>query len=265
MARAAIFAAAILTALATASAPAVAAGRVPGDIYDRCSVKWPFSLPGFGGGKPAWQERKDASPRSQDVPERIDASVEVDEKDGLLSDMSISWVQNGLMGWPYVWRADLHPIYLIASFRQPDNLSGDSPAFDPAGLKIQLEVLSGRKLHNPLALRFWREGQDRQSLTLGGPADVPAWGKSAEVTVPWPELADYANGQPWLHYELYRPRLAGGYAPKATISEGRVDLSIVPALIEEFRKAEQALRSSVAARRDCERNVEPEPSPDADI
>jgi hypothetical protein len=268
MARGILWLAAALAALPSLSAPAfAAAGRAPNDVFYRCSVKHSFRLPGFAGGTQVWTERRgrDLTTKPGDIPERIDAWLEVNEKDGIVSELSISWVQNGRMGWPYVWRADLHPIYLVASFQESQILPGGSPAFDPASLKIKLEVVSGKKLRDTLAFRFWRRGQNKQSLMLGGPAQVPAWRKSAEVTVAWPELASYAKGQPSLHYELYRPRSGDGFAPQDVISEGRVDLSIIPTLIEEFRKAELALMANVAGRRDCERIVEPEPSEEATI
>lgn len=244
------------------STPAMASERAPGDIYYRCALKQRFSLPGFVGGAPIW-----ARPDGRKTPvkpgeaiEQIDASLEVDDKDGALSDLSISWVQSGRLGWPYIWRADLHPVYLIASFNLLEPLPADTPAFDPARLKIEIEVVSERKLKPGLNFRLWRDRRDKEWLSLGGPAHVPAWRKSAEVSIAWPDLAAYAQGDRWLHYELSQPDPVDGYAFRRTVSQGRVDLSIIPALVEEFRKAEQVLRANAAARNGCERQVQPEPS-----
>ena len=261
MARRSICAAAALSLLAT---PAATAERSTGDVVYRCSLKQAFSLPGFGGGTAVWAQRgKPNVPfKPGDAVERIDASVEVDEKDGALSNLSISWVQSGLLGFPYVWRADLHPVYLIASFHRAEILPAGRPGFDPAGLIIKIDVVSATKLGRRLDFRLWKDGQDKLSLMLGGPAHVPVRRKSAEARVAWPELAAYARGHRWLHYGLFRST-----SPYLPITEGRVDLSIMPALLEQFRKAEQALMANVAARRDCTRQVVPEPNPDdgADI
>jgi hypothetical protein len=266
MARRLICAAAALSLLST---PGAAAGRATGDVYYGCHLKQAFSLPGFGGGTAIWAQpgKPNVPVKPGDTFERIDASVEVDEKDGARSNLSISWVQSGRMGWPYVWRADLHPIYLIASFQRPEMLPAGGPAFDPAGLIIKLDVVSDKKLSRVLDFRLWREGQDRESLTLGGPADVARRRKSAEVSIAWPELAAYAKAERWLHYQLYRSVPEPDYVRRDVVSEGRVDLSIMPALVETFRRAEQALMANVAARRDCTREIVPEPDPNdgADI
>jgi hypothetical protein len=264
MARWLIGAAAALSALAT---PAAAADRAAGDIFFRCHIRHSFSLPGFLGGTPIWARpgRPNAPAGPRDSIEQIDASAEMDEKDGALSNLSISWVQSGRLGWPYVWRADIHPVYLIASFLEEDVAAASGPAFDPAKLRIKITHVSDTKLNRDLDFRLWRDGQDRTSLMLGGPADVALQRKSADVSIAWPELAAYAKGDRWLHYGLYRSRPAGSHVRRWTVHEGRVDLSIMPALLEQFRKAEQALRTSIAERRDCVRNVEPELSDEATI
>lgn len=267
MADPAILASAALAMLSAVPEPAGTAGRAPGDRFHHCSIIRKFSLPGFAG-PPVW-----ARPRQPNAPakpgeaiEQIDASLEVDEKDGVISNLSISWVQSGGMGWPYVWRADLHPIYLTASFRQAEaGPAGTGPAFDHRALKIRMSVLSARKLRHALAFRLWRDGQAWDSLSLGGPAHLPAWGKSAEVSIEWSELAAYAGDHRWLHYELYRPRPEGRTLVRQTVSKGRVDLSIIPAVLEEFLKAEEALRANVPTRRGCEAEVELEQPEGAEI
>lgn len=194
----------------------------------------------------------------------IDASISVDDKSGALSDLSISWVQAGLGGWPYVWRTDLHPIYMIASFHEPGVVPAGVSNFDPAKLRIKIEVLSARKIRHPLFLRLWREGQDKFLLGLGGPAEIPAWRKSAQVTITWADLADYAKGDKQLRYELARLQPIAVNSPERIVSEGRLDLSNLPRLFEEFRAAERELPANVAARRDCTRNVEPDPESTGD-
>ena len=259
-----ICAAAALSAVAT---PAAAANRAPGDIFFRCHIRQSFSLPGFLGGTPVWARpgRPNAPAGPRDAIEQIDASVEVNEKDGALSNLSISWVQSGRLGWPYVWRADIYPVYLIASFLEEEVPAASGQALDPGKLKIKISVVSDSKLHRDLTFRLWRDGQDMTSLTLGGPADVAVQRKSADVSIAWPELADYARGQSWLHYGLYRSKPARDFVRRWAIHQGRIDLSIMPALLEQFRKAEGALMANVAARRDCMRNVEPELPDEATI
>ncbi len=256
-------------ALSLLPTPAAAIGRSTGDVFYRCALNQRFSLPGFGGGAAVWARpgKPDVPVKPGDAVERIDASVEVDEKDGRLSNLTISWVQSGLLGWPYVWRADIHPIYLIAHFDGPEVLPVGAPAFDPARLKIRFDVRSARKLNRALYFQLWRDDQDKGSLTLGAPALVAARRKSAEVSIAWPDLAAYARGHRWLHYQLYRSEPARDYVRRIVISEGKVDLTIMPALLDEFRRAEQALMANVAARKDCTREVVPEPDPNdgADI
>jgi hypothetical protein len=259
-----LFAAILL--LAAAPAAAQRFERAPGTVYHYCTARHDFPLLRAEGRPPVMATRTHGRVETQPWPEagfeRVDGGVEVDG-DGSVRDLSISWVQAGLIGWPYVWRPEIHPIYLIGRFRKVEGV-GRAPAnFEPGALELEIQVLSERRLRNPLIFRLWRSDQAPGTLALGGEAVIPAWRRSAVATLPWRDLAAFAGGQRQLNYTLSEPARFPYIRMPRMEARGTLDLSIMPALLDAFRAAEAAvMRRAADPARDCQRLVVPEATND---
>ncbi|MEA3046988.1 MAG: hypothetical protein QOJ53_1320 [Sphingomonadales bacterium] len=258
----------LAASLLFAAAPAAAQRfeRAPGTVYHYCTARHDFPFLRAQGRQPVMATRIHGRVETQPWPdaglERIDGGIEVYE-DGSVRDLNLSWMQAGLMGWPYVWRPDIHPIYLIGKFRKIEGVDRAATNFEPGALELQIEILSERRLRKPLIFRLWRDDQAPGTLALGGEAVIPAWRRSANLTVFWRDLAAYAGGQQQLNYTLSEPaRFPYNGVPRME-ARGTLDLSIMPALLDAFRAAEAALmRRAANAAHDCQRLVEPEPTVD---
>jgi hypothetical protein len=243
-------------------------GRAAGAEFWSCRIKHAFALPGRGGGAALMGTREgkrvSVKPWPGAVRENVDAAIEV-EADGRTSGLAVSWVQSGGLGWPYVWREDLGPIGMTARFERR-GIGPAQPSFDPAALLLELSVHSAKKLKGPLLFHLWREGQKAWLLGLGGEARIPPWRHSAAVNVRWADVALYAQGQRELSYEFIQPMPFPYDRVPDPLAAGNLDIAVMPRVLEAFRAAEAELLSVAADKeKRCEKQVEPEMSPEATI
>jgi hypothetical protein len=261
-----------LLLILAASAPATAKGhldqasaREPGSAFHQCSAKREFTLPGRGGGPAlsAIRNGKAVTVEPGSGKESIWGSIQVDP-DGRTRALHLAWVQGGF-AWPYMWRQDLGPIEMTVIFDR----AAPGPAaasFDPAQLQVQISVYSARKLKRSLVFRLWRDDQPDGTLGLGGQAAIPLWLYSAQVKLSWADLSAFAKAAHELNYDVAEPVHVGSLEGPRRLSSGKLDLSIMPAVIDAFRSAEGDLLALAAHKEQlCTPQVEPEPGPGASI
>jgi hypothetical protein len=246
--------------------------RAAGTVFYRCSSTHEFDLPGAFGRDAVLASRSGRNRTVMTVPwpanirEQVGASVEVDEQ-GRMSRLEINWHQRGSIGWPQVWRPDVHPIYLSAQYAEREVADPRGGMIDPASVEVSMRVVSERKMKRTLLFRLWRDGQPPDQLTLGGRATVPAWRRSAEIKLSLSDLLAFRRGDTHLHYAVAQPEafptLRHG---RGMMIFGMVDVSILPRVLEEMETARRRLAEIVQpVGPNCTRYVEPEPSDDAFI
>ncbi|HEX8526665.1 hypothetical protein [Allosphingosinicella sp.] len=250
----------VAAALLFAGSGAGASERQVGEAFLRCGASHSFPLLTGPGPAPMLATRRngrvEVAPWPADRGESILGSIEVNG-DGTLGNMELRWTQQR-GGWPESWRTDVHPLYLGASYQQPQPRPGGGN-FDPAGLEMVIEVVSARQLRYPLLFRISRGFGWDTGLGLAAEPEIDYYRKrSAQVRARWSDIEAFADGEPFLGYRLIRP----GPAPGAgrIFASGAFSLAIMPRLFEEFRTAEARLLEAAArAPQGCDPQIEPEP------
>jgi hypothetical protein len=257
----------LLTAGAALACGGAAVAREPGAVYFRCSVSHAFTLPGARGGEVQIRSGRNSPyqmSREALSAESIYATAEV-EGDGALTNLGLSWIQNGTY-WDQQdrLRLDLHPVYIAINFGSAIPWGRrDARHFEADRMEVVINIVAGQKLRHGALVALYRQDAHGMAMTLGGPAESYDFRHvRATVRVLWRDLAAVADGQTAMDLHLMEPSRRINY-PGAEIARGSLDLSIMPALIDQFRAAEADLRAMAAqAAGRCERAIEPEPEPE---
>ncbi|MFS2111123.1 hypothetical protein ACCC88_15640 [Sphingomonas sp. Sphisp140] len=253
--------------------PTAAVSGDPDPIAYECSAEVKFTLPGPYGAPPVFKHPLEPKrPRWQwqagsHGPETIEASLRVDA-DGNVTDLHISWMQSGLLGWPQIGRADLDDIALHVTFGEAYGSRRKAAApteFDPALLSVEVEALETRKMKRPRLLTLRRSWDD---APLGGLADIPPWLRSASIHLRWEELKAFAGDRRSLDFSIEEIVFRDRQFHHDRIRGGALDLSVMPQVIERFREAEALVKAKAAdPKAQCRSIVmgPDEPDPEAEI
>jgi len=256
-------------AVALQASPAAAYPRYrqEGAAYHRCAISQQVPIFTIAGRTPEYAHRENGrlitAPWPESGTEGFSASVEVNA-DGALSNLDLSWSQAGIFGWPHSWRTDIHPIAIRAEYKSIQQPRSDDGRFDPAAVKIELRVASEQRLRGAWRLELRKESTATSLMALGGDAELPSWGRSADATILWGDLDRYADGAPYLFFELLRAdRAPRRYGDTGSL-KGTLYLDPVRRAIAQLQVADRQLREMAATNlAACERRIEPVPNENA--
>jgi hypothetical protein len=253
-----------------AADPAVAHnGRQPGDAYHLCSTNHAVAMLAAPGSAPQIASRGRGGrvqlrPWPAAAEDSFSATVEVNA-DRALQNLRMGWHRPS-GAWPQVWRTDLHPFMIRAETERFSLPAGTRTLFDPAMLDIVVTYQSEERLSGPWMFRLGSDARGRERAELVAQAHVPHWRRSAELRVRWGVIEAVAQGERLLNVDVMRPIQAPSGLSRRVLERGNVDLSPMPAVFAGFGAAEAKLLELVAqAQQRCERRIEPEPGPGADI
>ena len=242
---------------ATALWPAICSAqeRPVGSTYYRCSIVHRFLALDRYGKPPQFVDlthpKRPASIwplTTKEGPEILEGQAEV-ENDGRISDLRMAWLQSGTLGFPYSARADLDGILLKVTFgHREEGPKGTSlTRFDPEKLYVRIEVQQRDKIKVPLTLRLDR--YPFSAATLGGLADIPAWQHSASIGMWWRDLRAFAAGDAGVNFQLNGLSIVEGRGlAEKQVLYGKLDLSPIPAVIEQFAAVEAMLQQRATNR-----------------
>lgn len=253
-----------------AASASSAQSRPEGAVYYQCVSQVLFATPASLRGAPAWKYPRDPKRPVQPWPadketEQVQAVATV-EADGAISSVLIDWAQAGTGSWPSLARADLDDVTLRvrlgASGTPRGRLRSPDPRapFDPDRLSVEVSVLDRNKIKRPrvITLTGWRPGAYWEYSRLESLAYVtPVQPRAATVYVGWEELRRLGGDQAKLSYWVEEPVFRKGAFDHQRVGEGTLDLSVMPLVIEAFRKADAEVRAKTAdPRAQCRAEVE---------
>jgi hypothetical protein len=250
------------------SCPVKAQAAVVPPVYFTCNFNADFFLPTASGKPPTYfdatRPRKPTWtwPEGVGGPEVISGEAIVGE-DGQIIRLSMTWSQMGRLAWPYRSRADLDEVFLDIRFgdrywkpsvlREPETLLPSK--FDPQLLTVSIDARQLKKIKHPLLLHLQRPYEPYSRL--GGLTHIPGPRKSASIYMTWPELATFAGSHKLLEFEIAEIVLRGGQFHHDRVRSGRIDLTGMPKLIDQFRAVEAGLHMKAADRQQkCTRKVQ---------
>jgi hypothetical protein len=252
--------------------------RPVGSQYYRCQMEHNFLLLSPAGGMPSFRDitkskSKAVSWESTTTgPETIEADAVV-ETDGRISDLNMSWMQFGILGWPYVARTDLDNLLLHIGYggQYPLDQKHNLPPlgqFDPDKLFAKLETRELKPIRVAREITLSRPSE--YNFSLGGLADIPPWQKSASIGLWLRDLNHFRGQHDRLDFRIHELAVVKDQGlQRRYVRGGTLQLGIMPAVIGQFAAAEQKMQAIAADRFDnpsCKlHTVEPDPVNDEEM
>jgi hypothetical protein len=243
--------------------------RVPGSIYYECSTRVSFMVPGPYGNPPVLKhplkpERPAVRLTNATTagPEFVEGTAVV-ETDGKITNLSMYWMQLGLLGWPETGRADLDDIVLYLRYGGYPRSTGLAQRagvfdrFDPKYLAVEVRALETKKMKTPRLLTLSKSSGGGD--LMGGLADIPPWLKSASIYTSWDELERFSQGQARLFFSIEEIVFRDDQFYHDHVRGGTLDLSVIPAVIAHFQEAEEQLKAKAGNRTSQCKEIEVQP------
>jgi hypothetical protein len=268
----------ILFCSATPSLATTDQQRAVGSQYYYCQLQHNFLLAGPTGGMPKVRDITKSDSKEMawitgdKGPEVIEANAIV-EMDGRISDLNMSWMQYGMLGWPYVARTDLDNILLYIGYGGEYPLAEDHKLapqgnFDPDKLFVEIETRDLKPIRIAREIALSRPGEMQSDLR--SLAEIPPWQKSASISMWLRDLDAFRGKHDLLEFRVNDLLVEKEMGLKRRyVRGGTLHLGILPEVISQFSAAEQKMRVLVRRRETdngCRLNtVQPEPVNDEEM